>query len=969
MRRYIISLLPLLLFVNLNAQVVINMDLYDSVQNVTLLCSIIDAKTEEPLAYSTVYLSPQGDTTITHLAMSNDKGLVEIRDIIPGKYEFHAEMIGYLPHIETLDLSGRQVNIGAIKMKENPENIDAASITALANPLTVKKDTLEYNAMAFHVGEHAVLEDLLNKMPGMKVLPDGIVTVNGEAVDKITVGGKTFFFNDPTIAVKNLPAKIVEKIIVINKGKDAAEFSGVVTSKEKEKVMDVQLKEEYRSGWFGKMQGGGGSVLATRDAIESDGKPSALFNGSLIAAGYDDNDQLTIIASAKNAERPGSSLGYMYEDFNNNVPDMLSSKTGIQTTVQSGANYNSERLKGFSTNSSINYNYSQKDVREHSRRTSLRSGKADMITDGTLAGFGYDHRVNASMEVKNKDTKKYMLTLIPSFSFTSRDRNISETSKSILNDESLNSSISSTLSRTNILTHRTGYTFGVKNLGRKGRNLTVSGSYNYRNISADSEERSVASYTSQKDSKALQFDTRDVRNAFESIITYVEPLTGRWYIQGRATGCYIGSRYDKIATDADYGTANSYYSSYVGNDDYLIRERLLLQYRGESATLLFGTQFDQEQNVNISTHYGETSRIGQGEWIFNWSPYADLTFEFGSSSLNITYGGNSATPSGANIMPVVNISNPTRMSIGNIYLRPSFSHRGSAVLFFNAPKSGVVFTPGLGFNYTKDPIVEANWFDANGNSYALPVNSRYPLLYSRLDSPLTVILGKKKRITLYINSGFEFDNGVSYQATRTFEGLDKQTFDYDRAMAWIWGDRNGSSFYGAGSAFSESSTAKCVLFSLATLNYRLDNFSVGLTSYVTNSRSRYSLYRNADVSTTMVNLGADLLYTTRKGWEYKTDMSYYRYIYSDYANGYGKPELVWNAGISKQIRKVSLNITLSDILDQRRSFGRTTKMNYIYDYYSNRLGRYLIIGVSFNFGKMNASNNMRVQRALLDMAM
>ena len=59
----------------------------------------------------------------------------------------------------------------------------------MGNPVTVKKDTLEFNANAFRVGENAMLCELLKRMPGIEVGEDGSVKVNGEAVDKLTVGG------------------------------------------------------------------------------------------------------------------------------------------------------------------------------------------------------------------------------------------------------------------------------------------------------------------------------------------------------------------------------------------------------------------------------------------------------------------------------------------------------------------------------------------------------------------------------------------------------------------------------------------------------------------------------------------------------------------------------------------------------------------------------------------------------------
>mgnify|MGYP003482332497 CR=1 FL=1 len=244
--RLLQSVLILMSVVSLQAQNTIDIKNYNQYTNVRLKLSLQDADTDEPIAYATVYLTPQNDTLITNFAVSDEAGEVEIKDIIPGRYQVNAEMIGYHSYKRIHNLKGTQIDLGVIKLEENPEDIDPASITAIGNAIAVKNDTLIYNTSAFRVGENAMLEDLLKKMPGMEVAPDGTVMVNGEKVDKITIGGKTFFFNDPAMAVKNLPAKVVERIKVVDKKTDEAEFSGVSTKDEKEKVMDLELKSARR---------------------------------------------------------------------------------------------------------------------------------------------------------------------------------------------------------------------------------------------------------------------------------------------------------------------------------------------------------------------------------------------------------------------------------------------------------------------------------------------------------------------------------------------------------------------------------------------------------------------------------------------------------------------------------------------------------------------------------------------------
>ena len=62
-----------------------------------------------------------------------------------------------------------------------------------------------------------MLKDLLKRMPGMEITEDGKVKFNGEEIDKLTVGGRTFFFNDQSTALNNLPAAVVDKVRVIDR--------------------------------------------------------------------------------------------------------------------------------------------------------------------------------------------------------------------------------------------------------------------------------------------------------------------------------------------------------------------------------------------------------------------------------------------------------------------------------------------------------------------------------------------------------------------------------------------------------------------------------------------------------------------------------------------------------------------------------------------------------------------------------
>ena len=96
-----------------------------------------------------------------------------------------------------------------------------------------------------------------------------------------------------------------------------------------------------------------------------------------------------------------------------------------------------------------------------------------------------------------------------------------------------------------------------------------------------------------------------------------------------------------------------------------------------------------------------------------------------------------------------------------------------------------------------------------------------------------------------------------------------------------------------------------------------------------------------------------------------TDLAYA--WFKGYAAGYGAPEWQWNAEISKNIKAFNLSIKIHDILDQTRSPTHTVTANYEEDAYRLVMGRYILFGIKWNFGKMNAAHNQRAQNAAWNM--
>jgi len=507
--------------------------------------TIIDGDDGAPVEYATVYLCPQGDTTITYFTFSGSDGVAVIDDVTQGKYELHAELVGFSPLIKNIDVKlsewDNEKNLGTLTMDQNTEFLDAATVSAVGNPVIIKKDTVVYNANAYKTVENGMLVDLLKKMPGIQIGADGSVKVNGEDVNRITVGGKTFFQKDPGLAVKTLPAKIVDQIQVIDKAKDDAEFSRVGTKEDQEKVMDIQLKDEYQKGWFGNMKMSGG--LSLNGEKQPEGADIVLFNGNAMVSHYSPSDQTILLVSGKNANEPGS--WSMDDGFGFGVPgsenDEMSVKQGLQTTGQGGINYNTTRLKGMETSASLSYNYLKKNVHEVSSRTSFQGDLPNVFSDGYFGGIGTDQNISFSGELKNTDKSKYMLTFRPYFMYVAQDRNTSRTSRTKTGDQLDNESSSSVTSHNNDISVFAELETGIRDIGKERRSLTLNGEFFYDNLSGKSDEYSKTIYKTYEDIRDLNYDDRNANSGAELELSYVEPFGERWSMQARAAGSYNGN--------------------------------------------------------------------------------------------------------------------------------------------------------------------------------------------------------------------------------------------------------------------------------------------------------------------------------------------------------------------------------------------------------------------------------------------
>lgn len=208
-----------------------------------------------PLELANIIAINKETKAMASYAISNDKGQYKL-DLDKNKlYTIQVSYIGMKSISE--ELSVAEDNITKDFTLEYDNALDAVELT-YEMPVTIKGDTLVYNADSFKDGSERKLEDVLKKLPGVEINDDGQIEVEGKVVNKLMVNGKDFFDGDSKLATKNIPSNAVDKIQVLRNYSEIGQLRGVQNNQDNVAI-NIKLKEGKENFWFGDVTAGAGT--------------------------------------------------------------------------------------------------------------------------------------------------------------------------------------------------------------------------------------------------------------------------------------------------------------------------------------------------------------------------------------------------------------------------------------------------------------------------------------------------------------------------------------------------------------------------------------------------------------------------------------------------------------------------------------------------------------------------------------
>ena len=209
-----------------------------------------DSTTQKPLGSVTcrVYSSLG---KMYRYAISGNGGRLSVASAQNDRLEF--SLMGYAKKKLS---AGRcsQSGINTILLQQTETQI--REVVVKVPPIRAKSDTLVYNVRSFAKDGDRHLEDVLKKLPGVKVSSDGAVSVQGKAINKFYIEGLDLMGSSYNQATRNMPIKAVKSVEVIENHQPVKMLEGRQLSDRA--ALNIKLDNKHKARLFGEIQAGAG---------------------------------------------------------------------------------------------------------------------------------------------------------------------------------------------------------------------------------------------------------------------------------------------------------------------------------------------------------------------------------------------------------------------------------------------------------------------------------------------------------------------------------------------------------------------------------------------------------------------------------------------------------------------------------------------------------------------------------------
>ena len=788
------------------------------------------------------------------------------------------------------------------------DSLKAAIVTATSRP-KFKGDTLEYNTEHIFMQPNAVIEELLRRLPGLQIDPDGTISYNGEKIQHLLVDGEDIFGSNPTMVTRNFDASKIARVQILDRKSDQAIFTGVDDGT-RTKVLNLVLKESAKDEYSGKVEAGGD----TKGYYGSTGALAAFRN----------KEQLTVLGFASNTGGLGFSTsasagaGFTSISFPSGNPDALlaNAGTGIPR-FEAGALHYANSWNDLGDHLNANYQFCHYYTHPITNILSLQT-----LTNSTYSQDEQSQSIDQQDQHWGYATYDLTPNKVSALKLSFSESNLqSQNQYEAITKSSFSDTLANASQRTiadrvaqNIITG--SISWNTKLGPNPERIFSVYSSVSNQNSSTDGYIYSLDRYY-QGSGDLLNVDTVDQRKLISDHtfspgggFSYTEPLW-KGAILGLSYGLTNISDHPLQATfnrgDGKYQELVDSLSSYLQTDALTQRATVNIQGNSRHLNYIIGNDW-------IDFSYRQKNLLGDSTvhvHYFNWAPRLRLNYSF-SPSMNIQFNYNVTTqkPTMVQLQPIINNSDPLHITLGNSGLRP-----------------------GVNQNFTLDFHRLNSWM----------LNSRLNMtLMSNGISTKTITDSLGRQISLPVNVNGGLNSAIYFSLMRKVMGIDvgfHASGSFLRTVNFVNADLSRNDSYTGGGGLNLNKYAK-------------DKYNLQLVINFTYFNQVSSINSTAPIHYWSQNhLGSVTIYLPQK-YEFNSNVSY-TWQEKTSAFSTNTSVVLWNSYISRNFLKDKLVVKaqINNILNQNSGITRTNMNNINTQNSTNILGRYWMLSVIYHFDK------------------
>ena len=907
----------------------------------TIVGQLKDTANEEVIAATVMLLSTK-DSTLVNFTTSDAYGRFAFKNIKKTDYILKISHVSYMPQEIPIEIAEeKELNLGIISLKPIASFLMEVVIREAKAPIFIRGDTVEYDATTFKVPPGSTIEDLLRRLPGIDVDASGNISTMGKDVKTVYVDGKAFFGDDPKTVTQNLDAAAVSKVQVFTEKSEQEKITGIADGSQ-EKVMNVELKEEYKKGYFGKASLGYGWGENALHRWRASGNLNW----------FTDKQQLSFIGYGNNLNQSGNDWSDMSE-FRGQ-----SSRMGSDVDFGFGSggygrrssyNYSGGSNSGFSNNGGggANYNYFNKKIKYNVRYfytvnkafSDEFSNRETFLQDSTFWRIDTTHNENMRQNHSFSTRLDYQIdssnTIYAEAYF----------SYSPVNRKNNFNQLYQTAEFADINLHTVDNTYKNDNLEfnaemiyshkfkKKGRTFAISGYYDWENGTNFEDINNVNEFfhlTSQSDwiKFIVKNDKNSTENNVKSSVLYVEPLGKKFSLMGFYNFRNTRTVKDNSSTDTENATdIDSLWLNYENTTLYN-RVGSTINYNHNGINLALGGAFQSLKLNGIS----ETKPQSVDEQNFapynNFIPYFSANLDLPKNFyVNLYYSYDVSEPDISYLFPMPNLSNTMYKVLGNPNLTPERFHMTNINLYYWNSASMTNFQIGIHpYFYTNKIVYNQNTEFIDNQGYVTiqkPENVEGGNAFSSYFWSSFPIV--KTKLTMNISGNGSISNSPVF-------------------INQIENNTNSKSYSGN------------VGLNL-TIGQKL-SFSAG--TGVSQTFTQYSI--QTDRNQTYTNYSANV---SGKWQVFKKTFLEGTYRFSNYTNknfDFNQNINTLNVSVRQVIGEKNqweLRLAAVDILNENQHIRQIAALNYIENRTSPTLARYFLLTAAYNIKGFETKNNNR----------